>query len=468
MRWKAYLFLNPDVSTSSKDTYGFRSTKNPPPVDELKEFEDDMLKMVQSTKFIQVNNPFLTKLKSDTEHIKKETKLLIAADKTTNFYKLEPSKYNDLLEQNITKSYKKAHPNTVHDIHTEDKKIATKLGIDDRVDTTANKDAFITLKDHKPNFANKPTCRLINPTKSEIGKISKVTLDRINSKITRASKFNQWKNSTSVIEWFKAIENKQHHSFICFDIVEFYPSISQDLLNKALDFASAYDNITNDERNIIIHAKNSILIHKQQAWQKKGDTTFDVTMGSYDGTETCELVGSFLLSQLQHLDVNIGLYRDDGLAISNAAPRDTENIKKEICRVFNQNGPRITIEANKQVINFLDVTFNLNNSTYQPFTKPNTTLQDVHRESNHPPITTKNIPAGINRRLSSLSSDKASFDQATPHTKKHSTKADTTTLYTTNLLQLLNGETDNATTSSSTTPHSAKTSTPTSVTDSTP
>ena len=108
--------------------------------------------------------------------------------------------------------YKKAHPNTVRDIHTENKKIATKLGIDDRVDTTANKDAFITLKDHKPNFANKPTCRLIKPTKPEIGKISKVTLDRINSKITRAPKFNQWKNSTSVIEWFKAIENKQHHS----------------------------------------------------------------------------------------------------------------------------------------------------------------------------------------------------------------------------------------------------------------
>ena len=93
----------------------------------------------------------------------------------------------------------------------------------------------------------------------------------------------------------KTIENKQHHSFICFDIVEFYPSISQDLLNKALDFASAYDNITNDELNII-HAKKSILIHKQQAWQKKGDTTFDVTMGSYDGAETCVLVGSFLLS----------------------------------------------------------------------------------------------------------------------------------------------------------------------------
>ena len=418
MRWIAHFFLNPSATTSSKDTYGFKSTKNPPPIDELKEFEDDILKMIQSTKFKQANNPFLNKLKDDTECIKNETKLLIAADKTTNFYKLEPSTYNDLLEQNITKSYKKALPHTTRAIHTENKNIAAKLNIDDRVDTTANKDAFITLKDHKPNFANKPSCRLINPTKSEIGKISKEILDRINNKITRATKFNQWKNTTSVIEWFKDIKNKQLHKFICFDIVEFYPSISQDLLNRALDFASHYDNITNDERNIITHAKNSILIHKHLSWQKKGDTTFDVAMGSFDGAETCELVGSFLLSQLQHIDINIGLYRDDGLAISNASPRDTENIKKEICRVFNHNGLRITIEANKQIINFLDVTFNLNNNTYQPFTKPNTTLQYVHRDSNHPPITTKNIPAGINKRLSSLSSDKASFDQATPPYQK--------------------------------------------------
>ena len=112
--------------------------------------------------------------------------------------------------------------------------------------------------------------------------------------------------------------------------------------------------------SVIIHAKNSILIHKHIPWQKKGNTTFDVTMGSYDGAETCELVGSFLLSQLQDLNINVGLYRDDGLAITNATPRDTENIKKEICRIFNNNGLRITIDANKQIINFLDVTFNLN------------------------------------------------------------------------------------------------------------
>ena len=86
--------------------------------------------------------PFLDKLKDNTKRIKNETKLHIAADKTKNFYKLEPSTYNDLRERNITKSHKKAQLNTTWAIHSENKNIATKLGIDDRVDTTANKDAF--------------------------------------------------------------------------------------------------------------------------------------------------------------------------------------------------------------------------------------------------------------------------------------------------------------------------------------
>ena len=101
------------------------------------------------------------------------------------------------------------------------------------------------------------------------------------------------------------------------------------------------------------------------------------------------------------------------MVISNTTPRDTENIKKEICRIFNHNGLRITIVANEKSIDFLEVTFNLNKSTYQPFIKLSTTLKYVHHERNHPPTTTKNILAGINERLSSLSSDKAFFDQAT-------------------------------------------------------
>jgi len=377
-----------------------------------------MVRMIQSVKFRHVNNSFLNKLKEDTDQIRKEPKLIIPADKTTNFYKLEPSAYNDLLEKNIMKSYKKATPEITRNIHENNKDIARKLKIDDRVDTMAEKDAFITLKDHKPNFTDKPTCRLINPMKSDIGKVSKKILDRINATIVQKCNFNQWKSTKSVINWFKHIKNKQQSHFICFDIEEFYPSISQDLLNRALVFASHYANITAEERNIIIHAKSSILAYKNQHWQKKGPTTFDVTMGSFDGAETCELVGSFLLSQLQQLNIKIGLYRDDGLAVVNSTPRAIENIKKDICRIFNSNGLRITIEANKKIIDFLDITFNLNQCSYRPYTKPTTTLKYVHHDSNHPPSTIKNIPASINRRLSLLSSDKASFDQAIPPYQK--------------------------------------------------
>ena len=54
----------------------------------------------------------------------------------------------------------------------EDKKIADKLELQDRIDTVPKSEAFITLKDHKDNFNNNPQTRLINPNKSQIGKVS--------------------------------------------------------------------------------------------------------------------------------------------------------------------------------------------------------------------------------------------------------------------------------------------------------
>ena len=68
-------------------------------------------------------------------------------------------------------------------IISAEKQIAKNLNLDKRIDALAAKSAFITLKDHKPNFANNPTCRLINLSKSEIGIVSKKILQRVNAKI---------------------------------------------------------------------------------------------------------------------------------------------------------------------------------------------------------------------------------------------------------------------------------------------
>lgn len=64
-------------------------------------------------------------------------------------------------------------------------------------------------------------------------------------------------------------------------------------------------------------------------------------MGSYDGAETCELVGNYILSQLKEIphEMEIGLYRDDGLAVLNQTPQKIEKIKKEICKVFAKKQP---------------------------------------------------------------------------------------------------------------------------------
>ena len=111
---------------------------------------------------------------------------------------------------------------------------------------------------------------------------------------------NQWKNTDEVITWFNNVEDKQNNAFIWFDVCEFYPSITEELLDKALDFAKNYTTITKQDRQIIMQTKQSLLYNDQTAWCKK-NSNFDVTMGSFDGAETCELVRLYMLSQLEKL-----------------------------------------------------------------------------------------------------------------------------------------------------------------------
>ena len=48
---------------------------------------------------------------------------------------------------------------------------------------------------------------------------------------------------------------------------------------------------------IIKHARKSLLFDSTGVWVKNDDNPlFDVTMGSFDGAEVCELVGLYLLS----------------------------------------------------------------------------------------------------------------------------------------------------------------------------
>ena len=127
-----------------------------------------------------------------------------------------------------------------------------------------------------------------------------------------------------MIEWFKAIKNKKKYSFISFDIEEFYPSISQDLLNRVLDFASAYD-VTNDEetscntcKTFDPYAQTATLVKegRYNIWRPNGQLRRCWNMRASRKP--------FLLSQLRNINIR--------LFISNATPRETD--KRKFAAVF--------------------------------------------------------------------------------------------------------------------------------------
>ena len=197
-------------------------------------------------------------------------------------------------------------------------------------------------------------------------------------------------------------------------IKDFYPTIAKDLLTKCLKFAEEKVQIYNDDKKIIYHARKSLLFNGEGTWMKK-DGLFDVTMGRYDGAEVCELVGIFLLDKIskKYEKNSIGLYRDDGLSVFKyKSGTQLERTKKNLQKTFKDFGLEIVAESNLKIVNYLDVTLNLNNGSFKPCQKPDDIIQYINKESNHPPGIIEHLPASIEKRLSNNSSDEKIFKEA--------------------------------------------------------
>ena len=132
----------------TKETFGFKSTAPAPFVMEIKEFENKLVDLVRNIKFGRKPNLFQQKLKQDEKKIKNENRAHIKAYKSTNFYKMDPQKYNELLEREVQKEYKKATPVQIKNVENGQKTIVSKLELEDRVFATTQRQTFATLKDH--------------------------------------------------------------------------------------------------------------------------------------------------------------------------------------------------------------------------------------------------------------------------------------------------------------------------------
>ena len=203
-----------------------------------------------------------------------------------------------------------------------------------------------------------------------------------------------------------------------FDIESFYPSISEKLFNEAIEYAKNIVEIPDHHMVIINHSRKSLIFHENEPWVKKeSNEDFDVPMGSNDGAEISELVGLLMLSKLVHLfqDNSVGLYRDDGLGVLRNLPGpETEILRKNVFRIFKDCGLSITSKTNLKIVDYLDVTFDLQNNSYKPYRKPDNLPVYIGKHSNHSPTILNELPKTIAKRISDLSSSENIFHDAIP------------------------------------------------------
>ena len=115
MRWKAVFAKEKSNENKeepvSKDNFGLKSDKCPPPVKELINFEKDLFALLGKLKFRKVNCAFQKKLNNDVKNIRSSNSTWVVADKTSKFYKLPVERYEQLVSNSITASYKKVNAN---------------------------------------------------------------------------------------------------------------------------------------------------------------------------------------------------------------------------------------------------------------------------------------------------------------------------------------------------------------------
>ena len=401
-----------------KENYGFRSTRGAPADDALKGFEEDLFGILGRLEERRNNNVVQIKIREDLEKLKGVDRVLVKSDKTNNWYQLEPGEYRKQLRNLITQDYRLAEEEQVDNIDFQAAELARKLGIEDRVERLALEPAQVRVKDHKPNFPEVISYRLITPTKPQMQKVSKVILERVNVELRAKMGLQQWASSKETLDWYKDLlpRSRRGTRFIQFDIADFYGSIKKDLLLRALEWARQETFLEELGIKVILHARRNVLLDGEQCWVKKESKDFDIGQGNFDGAECSDLVGLFMLHQVVVVHKvlpkeDLGLYRDDVLGATAGGGPKIEREKKKIMEIFKEQGLVLTTEATSRRVHFLDFVMDLDSRTHQPFSKPNTNVVYVDRRSNHPPAVLKSLPKGVETRLVSLSSNVECFNQ---------------------------------------------------------
>ena len=108
---------------------------------------------------------------------------------------------------------------------------------------------------------------------------SKNIIQNIVTNVKKANYSNLWKNSYDTMEWSRKIKNKSKATFMQFDIIDFYLSITKNTLIDSINYARKYEEITEEQYDIILACRKTVLKNNRSTWVKSGSDNFDVPMG---------------------------------------------------------------------------------------------------------------------------------------------------------------------------------------------
>ena len=75
-----------------------------------------------------------------------------------------------------------------------------------------------------------------------------------------------------VLKWFKNINNKNMFTFMKFDVVQFYTSISKILFINSIEFQKKNIDVSNDQIKIILHSCKTTIFFNDECWIKNNST----------------------------------------------------------------------------------------------------------------------------------------------------------------------------------------------------
>ena len=144
-------------------------------------------------------------------------------------------------------------------------------------------------------------------------------------------------------------------------------------MNKALLMAMGNAGLERGEIDVVLNARRTVMDFENKYWVRKDRIAeFDITMGATDSAQVTDLVGLYLLHELEleFPELEGGVYRDDALfLVKNMSRGEIERLKKRVRAFYRTYNLQIIFESNMKVVNFLDVTLELDTGKFRPFHK---------------------------------------------------------------------------------------------------